>query len=583
MTALGLSMLESQIVSLHNDMCANKVPVPLLAPFPPNFFAAANAKPTETKVPRWNLRESDLRLLEAAFSMDNFPSSFVRQRLANELNVSCRQVQVWFQNRRQRARNQEREMNGAEEVEAEVDAVNPQGATPTEISQLLSHAAEVTRAAEEFFSSHESARPNTGAAKDKSAPAQLAEGEALAPQGAVHETAERTAPSPTLSATSSERELAVAIPSAESSTRQPVEATVVIAEKSTKRRSGPTTPLPADSCTVHASKVLASAKAATSNKRPREEALTPNKERFKENAPQPFAKRGKVSEARLPGALDLFMSQRQQAQKQASMQVMQQLMASQAMLSGSPQVPVPNAFNGMLGAAPQISMPHAFNNMLGVSPFANLDASSAMKASATAPSMFPFAPPVPPPSAYSAPLPVPTPFAPKPMAMPGMPPAASAPTAAPNSDRVGQGFNTLDTHALTTAFLQLAQTAMARAQHGDSQAQLISTLSALFAQSGANPASVLPPMPFEAAKEPRVDRATKMPRLDKPSFPHEPSYATNSAASDGLLSSCIADANAFKGDYMDENGDAIVEDLSDEDRDEIVSQLGELLYTENYQ
>merc|ERR1712087_414565 len=61
------------------------------------------------KQSRWNITRGALDLLEQAFNLVKFPSLFVRQQLAQELNVSCRQVQVWFQNRRQRERNYNRE------------------------------------------------------------------------------------------------------------------------------------------------------------------------------------------------------------------------------------------------------------------------------------------------------------------------------------------------------------------------------------------------------------------------------------------------------------------------------------------
>jgi len=41
-------------------------------------------------------------VLEAVYAMRTLPDSHLRKRLAAYLNVSARQIQVWFQNRRQR-------------------------------------------------------------------------------------------------------------------------------------------------------------------------------------------------------------------------------------------------------------------------------------------------------------------------------------------------------------------------------------------------------------------------------------------------------------------------------------------------
>ena len=51
---------------------------------------------------RWILDAFDRAALEHAFRLDPFPNASMRQQLGNDLNVSPRQIQVWFQNRRQR-------------------------------------------------------------------------------------------------------------------------------------------------------------------------------------------------------------------------------------------------------------------------------------------------------------------------------------------------------------------------------------------------------------------------------------------------------------------------------------------------
>jgi len=54
--------------------------------------------------PRWHIDASTLAILEHVFSIDQFPNVDVRKQLGADLGVSARQIQVWFQNRRQRER-----------------------------------------------------------------------------------------------------------------------------------------------------------------------------------------------------------------------------------------------------------------------------------------------------------------------------------------------------------------------------------------------------------------------------------------------------------------------------------------------
>eukprot|EP00965_Chrysotila_dentata_P052296 1734863-Pleurochrysis_carterae.AAC.7 len=55
------------------------------------------------KSTRWNIPKVALHALEDVFARDKFPSVETRKNLAAELKVTPRQVQVWFQNKRQRS------------------------------------------------------------------------------------------------------------------------------------------------------------------------------------------------------------------------------------------------------------------------------------------------------------------------------------------------------------------------------------------------------------------------------------------------------------------------------------------------
>ena len=54
--------------------------------------------------PRWTPSEDAKALLEKVFIADSFPTFAVRSQLAEQLSIDSRQVQIWFQNRRQRER-----------------------------------------------------------------------------------------------------------------------------------------------------------------------------------------------------------------------------------------------------------------------------------------------------------------------------------------------------------------------------------------------------------------------------------------------------------------------------------------------
>lgn len=66
---------------------------------------------SEARKPRTCITPSMLAVLQSAFDMHmGHPSNEARQRLANQLHMSPKSVQVWFQNRRQKLRGQQQAM-----------------------------------------------------------------------------------------------------------------------------------------------------------------------------------------------------------------------------------------------------------------------------------------------------------------------------------------------------------------------------------------------------------------------------------------------------------------------------------------
>lgn len=62
-----------------------------------------------SKTARWVLSEDVRARMESVYRKQKFPSMALRENLAKELDVTLRQVQVWFQNRRQRDERQLRD------------------------------------------------------------------------------------------------------------------------------------------------------------------------------------------------------------------------------------------------------------------------------------------------------------------------------------------------------------------------------------------------------------------------------------------------------------------------------------------
>ena len=89
-------------------------PSPSPSPAPPALVHHSEmAKRAKLAAPRWTITKAQLRQLEAVFEQVKAPSLAVRQKLATQMGVSPRQIQVWFRNRRQRVRLQG--MGGADE------------------------------------------------------------------------------------------------------------------------------------------------------------------------------------------------------------------------------------------------------------------------------------------------------------------------------------------------------------------------------------------------------------------------------------------------------------------------------------
>ena len=94
---------------------------------------------------RWVLEPEDVLLLERVFALEKCPGRELRTQLAARLHVKPRQIQVWFQNKRQRTKN------GAKPTVAEALAhavYNSEHRTQTEPAELLMSMANAPSAAD---------------------------------------------------------------------------------------------------------------------------------------------------------------------------------------------------------------------------------------------------------------------------------------------------------------------------------------------------------------------------------------------------------------------------------------------------
>ena len=84
------------VIAVTSGSVAGQHPVVSKAP------AAPPAADNKVKTPRWVLSEDAKSRLEGVYQQHKFPTLVIREQLSAELGGTLRQVQVWFQNRRQR-------------------------------------------------------------------------------------------------------------------------------------------------------------------------------------------------------------------------------------------------------------------------------------------------------------------------------------------------------------------------------------------------------------------------------------------------------------------------------------------------
>lgn len=79
--------------------------VPTGSPYPSPGSAGMATEMREDSSGRWVLEPDDVLLLERVYALERCPGRELRQQLATRLRVKPRQIQVWFQNKRQRMKN----------------------------------------------------------------------------------------------------------------------------------------------------------------------------------------------------------------------------------------------------------------------------------------------------------------------------------------------------------------------------------------------------------------------------------------------------------------------------------------------
>ncbi|KAJ9065736.1 hypothetical protein DSO57_1016477 [Entomophthora muscae] len=92
------------IAKLHLSAACNFSTSPPLGRRSPDDFSQP-AIQGQRSYGRLRMSPSQIFVLDEVFRQTSFPSTFTRRRLAIQLNLTPRKVQVWFQNKRQKLRN----------------------------------------------------------------------------------------------------------------------------------------------------------------------------------------------------------------------------------------------------------------------------------------------------------------------------------------------------------------------------------------------------------------------------------------------------------------------------------------------
>lgn len=86
---------------------------PLLPPSPP---VVSTDKDTPSPRKRSRTTPQQLAVLEASFSKNSSPSIRVREQLSTQLGISERSIQIWFQNRRAKVKNQAKKTRESHDI-----------------------------------------------------------------------------------------------------------------------------------------------------------------------------------------------------------------------------------------------------------------------------------------------------------------------------------------------------------------------------------------------------------------------------------------------------------------------------------
>jgi len=110
-----------------------------------DLMAARSALPADSDhdfgayaTPRWIVEPDDVVLLERMFELEQCPGREMREQLAACLKVKPRQIQVWFQNKRQRRKNRAKPTRAESIAHASLETnTGSQMAHPAELLRIL--------------------------------------------------------------------------------------------------------------------------------------------------------------------------------------------------------------------------------------------------------------------------------------------------------------------------------------------------------------------------------------------------------------------------------------------------------------